>query len=98
MLFLLTKNRRSVVNLEKAQNLSIIEKLGIYEIVFFREGQQCVIINDFSTEDEAKLFLEMLLRYIIDKCSEKSRNIITCKQIYDYSRQLETEGLEDRLF
>ena len=38
MLFLLTQNERSAVNLETAQHLSIIERLGIYELVFFREG------------------------------------------------------------
>ncbi len=91
MLFLLTRNGRSAVNLEKAQNLSIVERLGVYELVYFRGDCQCVIINNFRTEDSAKEFLEYLLDYIANE-DIKKRKVITCNNIYYYASQQEKEG------
>lgn len=92
MLFLLTQNKRSAVNLEMAQNLSIVERLGIYELVFFREGQQCVVINSFNKEEHAIMFLSELLDYIENRDKEEiKRNIITCDLIYYHMREKEIE-------
>ena len=95
MLFLLTRNGRSAVNLEKAQNLSIVERLGVYELVYFRGDSQCVIINNFRTEDRAKEFLEYLLDYIANE-DIKKRKVITCDNIYYYGAQREKEALITR--
>ena len=97
MLFLLTQNERSAVNLKMAQNLSIIEKLGRYELVFFREGYQCVVIHTFITEDLAKEFLEKLLCYIANLNDDYPKfKVITCSQIYNYNKSLESEGFSCR--
>lgn len=95
MLYLLTQNGRSAVNLKLAQNLSIIEKLGTYELVFFREGQQCCIIDTFRSEKEAKDFLCGLLELISLKC-ESIRGYITCRDIYNFKISKEYEGISSR--
>lgn len=90
MLFLLTQNKRSAVNLETAQHLSIIERLGIYELVFFRESYQCVVINSFHEEKHAIDFLRELLDYIENRDKEEIKpKIITCDLIYNYMRKKE---------
>ena len=83
MLFLLTQSRNSIINLNIAEHIGIIQKGDTYDLTFFKQDNQYCVIGTFVSEVAARIFLQGLC-LAIEQVGTNQTKVLTFEDVYKF--------------